>query len=140
MPERKEKRMPTKVLLIDDEPDVLRLIETKFEKLGFQVIATSDGEEGLAAARAEKPDVIILDLMLPKGDGYTLLHTIKTEWQPAPIAIVLTAKDGLEDMVRALTGGADDYITKPFSPRDLISRVNVALIKAGKLAHLEPTE
>lgn len=129
--------MPTKVLLIDDEPDVLRLIETKLEKLKFQVISTSDGEAGLATALVEKPDVIILDLLLPKGDGYTILRTVKTAYQPVPIVIILTAKNNLEEMVQALSNGADDYITKPFSPRDLISRVNVALIKAGKEAHLD---
>lgn len=129
--------MPTKVLLIDDEPDVLRLIEIKLEKLKFQVISTSDGEAGLAAALVEKPDVIILDLLLSNGNGYTILRTAKTAYQPVPIVIILTAKNNLEEMSRALTNGADDYITKPFSPRDLISRINVALIKVGKEAHLD---
>jgi two-component system alkaline phosphatase synthesis response regulator PhoP len=121
-----------KVLAVDDEDDVRRLIEIKLKKAGFEVITATNGEEGVALARSEKPDVVILDWMMPKMDGPTATTIIKAECDPAPIVLMLTAKGTEDDMLHGLMGGADDYIVKPFAPRELIARVNVALVKAGK--------
>jgi DNA-binding response OmpR family regulator len=125
-----------KILAVDDEDDVRRLIQIKLKKEGFEVLTAVNGLEGFEKARDEHPDVVLLDVMMPKMDGYTAAAKIKAEVSPAPIVIMLTAKGGEADVVEGLTGGADDYIVKPFAPRELIARVNVALIKAGKQARI----
>ena len=126
--------MSAKILAVDDEDDVRRLIQIKLKKEGFEVLTAANGLEGLEKARDEHPDVVLLDVMMPKMDGYTAAAKIKAELSPAPIIIMLTARGAEADIVEGLTGGADDYIVKPFAPRELIARVNVALIKAGKRA------
>jgi DNA-binding response OmpR family regulator len=126
--------VPIRILAVDDEPDVLRLVAIKLKKVGFEVLTARDGEEGLSKALAEKPDVVLLDVMMPKMDGFTAAGKIKEQMDPAPLVLMLTAKGQEADVVRGLSGGADDYIVKPFSPRELIARINVALIKAGKPA------
>ena len=131
--------MPLKVLAVDDEPNVLRLVEIKLSKAGFKVLTARDGEEGLSKALSEKPDIVLLDVMMPKMDGYSVLAEIKAQLDPAPIVLMLTAKGQETDVVRGLTTGADDYIVKPFAPRELVARVNVALIKAGKSPSIEAT-
>jgi len=128
--------MTIKILTVDDEPDVRRLIEIKLKKAGFEVITAVDGEEGVEKAKAEKPDLILMDVMMPKMDGYTAVEKIKTEMKPAPLVMMLTAKGTEDDVMQGLVGGADDYITKPFAPRELIARVKVVLIKAGRKADL----
>ncbi len=124
--------MSVKVLAVDDEDDVRRLIEIKLKKAGFDVITATNGEEGLEKCLAELPDVVIMDWMMPKMDGPTATARIKAECDPAPIVLMLTAKGAETDVIQGLVGGADDYIVKPFAPRELIARVNVALVKAGK--------
>ncbi|NCF65406.1 MAG: response regulator [Chloroflexi bacterium] len=130
--------MTIKVLTVDDEPDVRRLIEVKLKKAGFEVITAVDGEEGVEKAKSENPDLILMDVMMPKMDGYTAVEKIKTEMDPAPLVMMLTAKGTEDDVMQGLMGGADDYITKPFAPRELIARVKVTLIKAGRKADLPP--
>jgi two-component system alkaline phosphatase synthesis response regulator PhoP len=130
--------MTIKVLTVDDEPDVRRLIEVKLKKAGFEVITAADGEEGIEKAKAENPDLILMDVMMPKMDGYTAVQKIKTEMDPAPLVMMLTAKGSEDDVMQGLVGGADDYIIKPFAPREPITRVKVALIKAGRKADLPP--
>src|SRR5262245_29518862 len=124
--------MTVKVLAVDDEPDVLRLVEIKLRKAGFDVFTARDGQEGLEQAIAERPDVVLLDVMMPRMDGYTTAGRIKAEVQPPPLILMLTAKGQETDVIKGIAGGADDYIIKPFAPRELIARINVALIKAGK--------
>jgi len=124
--------MTIKILTVDDEPDVRRLIQVKLKKAGFEVVTAVDGEDGVAQALAENPDLILMDVMMPKMDGYTAVEKIKSEMDPAPLVLMLTAKGTEDDVMQGLMGGADDYITKPFAPRELIARVKVALIKAGK--------
>ena len=124
--------MSIKVLAVDDEDDVRRLIQIKLKKAGFDVITAVNGEEAVEKCKAEKPDVVIIDWMMPKMDGPTATTIIKAECQPAPIVLMLTAKGTETDVIQGLVGGADDYIVKPFAPRELIARVNVALVKAGK--------
>jgi DNA-binding response OmpR family regulator len=126
--------MPIRVLAVDDEPDVLRLVQIKLSKAGFEVLTARDGEEGLNVALAERPDVVLLDVMMPRMDGFTAASKIREQMQPPPLILMLTAKGQEADVVRGLAGGADDYIVKPFAPRELIARINVALIKAGKPA------
>lgn len=128
--------MTIKILTVDDEPDVRRLIEIKLKKAGFEVITAADGEEGVEKAKAEKPDLILMDVMMPKMDGFTAVQKIKSEMKPAPLVMMLTAKGTEDDVMQGLVGGADDYITKPFAPRELIARVKVMLIKAGRKADL----
>jgi DNA-binding response OmpR family regulator len=125
-----------KILAVDDEDDVRRLIQIKLRKEGFEVLTAANGLEGFETARDEHPDIVLLDVMMPKMDGYTAAAKIKAEVSPAPIVIMLTARGAEADVVEGLTGGADDYIVKPFAPRELIARVNVALIKAGKQAKI----
>ena len=124
--------MSVRVLAVDDEPDVLRLVEVKLKKAGFEVLTARDGEEGLNKAVTENPDVVLMDVMMPRMDGYTAAGLIKERMQPAPLILMLTAKGQEADVVRGLSGGADDYVVKPFAPRELIARINVALIKNGK--------
>ena len=124
--------MSVRVLAVDDEPDVLRLVEVKLKKAGFEVLTARDGEEGLNKAVSENPDVVLMDVMMPRMDGYTAAGLIKERMQPAPLILMLTAKGQEADVVRGLSGGADDYVVKPFAPRELIARINVALIKNGK--------
>ena len=126
--------MPIRVLAVDDEPDVLRLIRIKLQKAGFEVLTATDGEEGLNTAVAEQPDVVLMDVMMPRMDGFTAVGKIKEQMQPAPLILMLTAKGQESDVIQGLAGGADDYVVKPFAPRELIARINVALIKAGKPA------
>ena len=126
--------MSIRVLAVDDEPAILRLVEIKLKKAGFEVLTARDGEEGLAKAIEERPDVVLLDVMMPRMDGFTAAGKIKEQVQPAPLILMLTAKGQEADVVKGLSGGADDYIIKPFAPRELIARINVALIKAGKPA------
>ena len=124
--------MSIKVLAVDDEDDVRRLIQIKLKKAGFEVVTAVNGEEAVAMAKSEKPDVIIMDWMMPKMYGPTATSVIKAECDPAPIVLMLTAKGTENDVIQGLMGGADDYIVKAFAPRELIARVNVALVKAGK--------
>jgi DNA-binding response OmpR family regulator len=126
--------MPIRVLAVDDEPDVLRLIQIKLQKAGFEVLTARDGQEGLNIALVEHPDVVLMDVMMPRMDGFTSASKIKEQMQPAPIILMLTAKGQQADVIQGLVGGADDYVIKPFAPRELIARINVALIKSGKSA------
>ena len=125
--------MVIKVLAVDDEPDVLGLVETKLQKAGFEVCTATNGQEAVDRALQEKPDVIIMDIMMPKLDGLSACTQIKKELgENSPIIILLTARGQESDVVEGLGSGADDYMVKPFAPRELVARVNVALIKAGK--------
>ena len=125
--------MPIRVLAADDEEDVLGLVETKLQKAGFEVTTAINGLEAVEKALAERPDVVIMDVMMPELDGLSACTKIKQELgEKAPIIILLTARGQESDVVEGLSCGADDYMVKPFAPRELVARVNVALMKAGK--------
>ncbi len=127
--------MTIRILAIDDEADVLHLLEVKLAKAGYQVSTARDGEEGVTKALAERPDLMIVDVMMPKKDGYQVVAEVRELLGGgAPVMILLTAKGQEADVIKGLSGGADDYIIKPFSPRELIERVRVALIRNGRLA------
>ncbi len=117
-----------KLLIIEDEADIRELISFNLEMSGYDVIKSRDGEEGLSTARSEKPDLIILDLMLPGMDGLKVCSHLKKDQDTKDIPIImLTARSEDDDIINGLEKGADDYITKPFSPRILIARVKAAL-------------
>ena len=125
--------MSYKVVVMDDEADIVRLVRIKLEKEGFEVITAFDGEDGVSKVLKEKPEIMIVDVLMPKKDGYQVISEVKEKMgKKAPIAIMLSAKAEAKDITKGLMGGADDYITKPFSPRELIERINVALIKKGR--------
>ena len=119
----------TKVLVVDDEPSIVELIRFNLEREGFKVTAAYSGGGLLDRIRAERPDLVILDIMLPGEDGLTICREIRKE-SNLPI-IMLTAKDSETDKVLGLELGADDYITKPFSPRELIARVRAVLRRSS---------
>lgn len=114
-----------KILVIDDEPSIVNLVTAYLKPEGYEVLTASDGVSGLKAARAFKPHLIILDLMLPGMDGIELLSRLRRESEV--YVILLTAKTEETDKVIGLSVGADDYVTKPFSPRELTARVKAAL-------------
>jgi DNA-binding response OmpR family regulator len=117
-----------KILVVDDEQDLVKLIRYHLEKDGYKVITAFDGEDALFLARREKPELIILDLMLPGMDGFEVCRKLKTHQELANSAIVmLTAKGEEDDITIGLKLGADDYVTKPFSPKELIARVEAVL-------------
>jgi DNA-binding response OmpR family regulator len=117
--------MPLRILIIEDEKDIVRLLKYNLEKEGHTTVAAYDGESGLNLARQEKPDFIILDLMLPKLDGMQVCRAIRAEMS-VPI-IMLTAKKEEIDRIVGLELGADDYVTKPFSVRELLARIKSIL-------------
>ena len=114
--------MPKKILIIEDEPGILVSLKDEFESQGYIVHVAEDGEKGLEIAKGEKPDLIILDIMLPVLDGYEVCKKLRMEGATTPI-IMLTVKDEEVDKVLGLELGADDYVTKPFSFRELTARV-----------------
>ncbi|HTP07238.1 MAG TPA: response regulator transcription factor [Anaerolineae bacterium] len=119
------------VLVIDDEPQILRALKTILTERHFQVTTASRGEEGLTLAAAQPPDVIILDLTLPDMDGFEVCARLR-EWTSAPI-VVLSVRDSERDKVLALDKGADDYLTKPFGIEELLARIRVALRHAAQM-------
>jgi two-component system alkaline phosphatase synthesis response regulator PhoP len=118
--------MTKKILVVDDESSIVTLLQYNLEQAGFSVVTASDGLEGYNAVLEEKPDLIVLDLMLPKMDGMEVCKALRQEKINTPI-IMLTAKDDEFDKVLGLELGADDYMTKPFSPREVTARIKAVL-------------
>ena len=113
-----------RVLIVDDEPDVLLLCRVNFEFAGHEVLEAADGDDGLRLAKDENPDLIVLDLMLPRKDGFKVLEELQSMPETRDIPVVLlTAKTQGEDQLRGFQAGADEYITKPFSPTLLTNTV-----------------
>lgn len=116
--------MAKKVLLVEDEKNVILGVRTCLDAVGYHVEVVEDGEEGLNAVRREHPDLILLDLLMPKMDGFEVLKVLKSDPATSSIPIiVLTAKAAEEDRQRALDLGADNYMTKPFKPQELWDRL-----------------
>jgi two-component system, OmpR family, alkaline phosphatase synthesis response regulator PhoP len=120
------KTMSKKVLVVDDEQSIVTLLQYNLQQAGFEVITANDGEEGMNKAVNERPDLMILDLMLPKLDGIEVCKQLRQKKVMTPI-LMLTAKDDEFDKVLGLELGADDYMTKPFSPREVVARVKAIL-------------
>jgi DNA-binding response OmpR family regulator len=121
-----------RVLIVDDEIEIVELVQDYLEREGFGVLTAGDGQAALAAARREKPDLIVLDIMLPKVDGFEVCRQLRSE-TVAPI-IMLSAKGQEVDKILGLGLGADDYITKPFSPGELVARVKAHLRRSTLLS------
>ncbi|KGR78709.1 response regulator transcription factor [Ureibacillus manganicus] len=119
-------KRPIKVLAIEDDPNIVELMDLYITKIGFTFISAYDGEEGLNQFYNESPDCIILDIMLPKMNGFEVCKMIRLEDKKIPI-IMLTGKGETYDIVKGLDTGADDYIVKPFDPNELIARVKSVL-------------
>lgn len=118
-----------KILIIEDEANIVQLIRLYLEQANFTVITASDGVAGLELHAREHPDLVILDLMLPTMDGMEVCRRIRA-WASTPI-LMLTARQGEEDRIAGLELGADDYLVKPFSPREVVSRVKAILRRSG---------
>jgi DNA-binding response OmpR family regulator len=120
--------MKTKILVVDDEPDALEVLGFKLREAGYSPIFAKDGARALAIARDEKPDLIVLDLMLPQIDGLEVCKILRRDPSTASIPVImLTARAAEMDRVLGLELGADDYVTKPFSPRELVIRIRKQL-------------
>ncbi|AWI13087.1 MULTISPECIES: response regulator transcription factor [Bacillaceae] len=118
--------MDKKILIVDDEESIVTLLEYNLRQAGFDVLTAYDGEEGFQRAKTESPNLIVLDLMLPKMDGMEVCKELRREHIHTPI-LMLTAKDDEIDKVLGLELGADDYMTKPFSPREVVARIKAIL-------------
>lgn len=118
--------MDKKILVVDDEQSIVTLLQYNLQQAGYEVITAMDGQEGKDLAVLEKPDLIVLDLMLPKLDGIEVCKQLRQQKVSIPI-LMLTAKDDEFDKVLGLELGADDYMTKPFSPREVVARVKAIL-------------
>lgn len=124
--------MDKKVLVVDDEQSIVTLLKYNLEQAGYIVVTAMDGEEGINIAAEENPDLMILDLMLPKLDGIEVCKQLRQQKINVPI-LMLTAKDDEFDKVLGLELGADDYMTKPFSPREVVARVKAILRRVQTL-------
>jgi len=118
--------MPEKILLVEDDPSILRGLQMNLSLEGFWLIAARDGDEALKFARQHHPDLILLDLMLPKRSGLDVIRELRAHDPDTPV-VVLSAKDQEADKVLALSLGADDYVVKPFGVAELIARIRAAL-------------
>jgi CheY-like chemotaxis protein len=126
---------PATVLVVDDDPVILKLLEVNFEMEGFQVVRASDGAEGLERAREVLPDIVVLDVMMPRMTGYEVAKALREDVGTAHIPIIfVTARAQSSDVERGMELGVDDYVTKPFDPLDLIARVNTLLARSQAAA------
>ena len=129
-----------RILVIEDEPDILEVMEYNLRREGYRVTGVRDGEEGLERIRREFPDAVLLDLMLPGLDGLELCRRVKGDPNLRAIPVIMvTAKGEVDDVVAGLEAGADDYIAKPFRPRELVARVK-AVIRRGAWDDGRPQE
>ena len=123
-------RVKPKILVVDDEPEAVELLEFNLKQAGYAVTTAGDGAEALKKARTQSPDMIVLDVMLPEMDGFEICKSLRLDSTTAKIPIImLTAKAAEIDRVLGLELGADDYLTKPFSPRELLLRIKKILAR-----------
>ena len=119
-----------RLLVVDDEPNILELLATSLRFAGFEVTTATNGRDALAEARRYRPDLVVLDVMMPDMDGFDVVRRMRGEGATVPV-LFLTARDATEDKVAGLTVGGDDYVTKPFSLEELIARVRAVLRRTG---------
>jgi two-component system KDP operon response regulator KdpE len=119
----------TRILIVDDEPQILRALRINLTARQYEVVTAADGAQALAAARADRPDIVVLDLGLPDIDGVEVIHDLRA-WSPVPI-VVLSGRVDSHDKVDALDAGADDYVTKPFSVDELLARIRAVTRRRG---------
>jgi CheY-like chemotaxis protein len=126
--------MPEKILIVDDDVDTLRLVGLMLQRQGYQIAAASNGQQALNMAAAEKPDLIILDVMMPDMDGYEVTRQLRANPATTLIPIIMfTAKSQVDDKVTGFEAGADDYLTKPTQPRELFAHVKAVLSRGAKV-------
>jgi DNA-binding response OmpR family regulator len=130
---------PKKILIVEDERDILQLVKLYLEKEGYRTLTASTGREGLASALSDHPDLVILDLMLPEMDGLEICKRLRADLKTAMLPIMmLTAKAEESDTVIGLELGADDYVTKPFSPKTLVARVKALFRRVDRAQEEAP--
>ncbi len=116
--------MPRKILAVDDEKNIVRLVQVNLERQGFQVVTASDGKEALKKVEEERPDLVVLDVMMPYMDGFEVLQNLRRNHSTRNIPVILlTAKTQDEDIFKGWRSGVDCYLTKPFNPMELVSFV-----------------
>jgi diguanylate cyclase (GGDEF)-like protein len=131
--------MPETILVVDDDPDIARFVEVNLRSAGYDVSVASDGEEALDKAATLRPDLVLLDVMMPRIDGFEVAQRLRRNPQTSNTSnIMLTAKALSTDKVLGLTAGADDYIIKPFDPIELLARVKGTLRRAKEMRNLSP--
>src|SRR5262245_31181284 len=130
--------MEPTVLVVEDDPKTAELVRLYLEKDGFRAVLVADGETALALARRRRPDLVVLDLMLPRLEGLSVCRQLRSESR-VPI-IMLTARTTEDDTLRGLELGADDYVGKPFSPRELVARVRAVLRRTSEERPEPPAE
>ncbi len=131
--------MADKILIVDDDPNALRLIGYALQRQGYQVSVAQDGEEALDKAQNEKPNLVILDVMMPTMDGYEVLRRLRAASATARVPVILfTAKSQVDDKIAGFEAGADDYLTKPVTPAELTARVRALLLRASYTAPVTP--
>ena len=123
----------TRVLVVDDEPNIVDVISMALRYEGFDVATASSGADAVAAFAEQRPAIVVLDVMLPDVDGFEVARRLGTSGENVPI-VFLTARDSTEDVVKGLTIGGDDYVTKPFSLEELVARIRTILRRAGAVA------
>ena len=126
-----------RILVVDDEPNIREVVELYLRREGFEVEVTADGQAALKAIERKIPDLIVLDLMLPVLGGIQVTRVLRQSYHDIPI-IMLTAKGGEADRIAGLELGADDYVTKPFSPKELVARVKAVLRRTGDKPLIDP--
>ncbi|HEV2474724.1 MAG TPA: response regulator transcription factor [Chthonomonadales bacterium] len=125
------------ILIVEDDPSLARFLEQAIREAGYRVVSRASGKSALAAAHEEKPDLILLDVMLPEMSGFEVCRTLRQSGFAAPI-LLITARDSLEDKIEGLDGGADDYLVKPFLVGELLARVRALLRRNAESSHLTP--
>lgn len=116
------------ILIADDDPDILALVSFRLERAGYEVVQARNGEEAVQVALARRPDLAVIDVMMPRIDGYEATRQLRQQEETSRMPIILlTARVQEEDIARGFDAGADDYVRKPFSPQELGSRVQAAL-------------
>ena len=121
---------PINVLVVDDEPVLAEMVSMALRYEGWSISTAGDGESAIATARNQRPDVVVLDVMLPDMSGLDVLHKLREEIPQLPV-LLLTAKDAIEDRIAGLTAGGDDYVTKPFSIEEVVLRLRALLRRTG---------
>jgi two-component system OmpR family response regulator len=131
------KRPEAQLLVVEDEPNILELLAASLRYAGFEVISASAGTEAVQAAQRHRPDLIVLDVMLPDMDGFDVIRRLRGGGDRIPV-VFLTARDSMDDKIRGLTLGGDDYVTKPFSLEEVIARIR-AVLRRTRGDNAEPT-